>query len=135
MSVLCVVEDNELDQRIIKLNLIKYPVFKHTIYFYDGQPLLKYLQENKNDRSNLPDVLLLDLKMPHVDGWKVLDALQVLYPMLCKQIAVYIISASIIPKEINKALSYPFVSDFIAKPLTKDILTAIANGSKQYVYR
>ena len=135
MSVLCVVEDNELDQRIIKLNLIKYPVFKHTIYFNNGQPLLKYLQENKNDRSNLPDVLLLDLKMPNVDGWKVLDALQVMYPALAKQIAIYIISASIIPKEINKALSYPFVSDFIAKPLTKDILTAIANGSKQYAYR
>jgi CheY-like chemotaxis protein len=135
MSVLCIADDNELDQRIIKLNLIKYPVFKHVLYFHDGLPLLNYLKENKDDSANLPDVVLLDLNMPHFSGWNVLDALQVIYPAFCKNIGVYVISASIIPKDINKALTYDFVKDFIAKPVTKDILASIANGNRQYIYR
>ena len=135
MSVLCIVDDNELDQRIIKLNLIRYPVFKHVLYFNGGLQLLNYLKENRNDYTNLPDIILLDLNMPQFSGWNVLEALETVYPSLCKKIAIYIISASIIPKDINKALSYDFVIDFISKPVTKDILTAIANGGKQFVYR
>jgi CheY-like chemotaxis protein len=133
MSNLCIVDDNELDMRIMKLNLIRNPVFKHALYFYDGQQFVKYIRENRADRSNLPDVVFLDLVMPNYSGWDVLEAMQSMYPALAKEIAVYILSASIIPRDINKALSYDFVKDFITKPLTKDILIAIANTSKYQV--
>jgi len=126
MSILCIVDDNELDLRIMKLNLLKYPVFKHVLYFYGGLQLIKYLEENKADSSNLPDIIFLDLNMPQFSGWNVLDALETIYPNLCKQVSVYFVSASIIPKDINRALAYDFVKDFIAKPVTKDILLSVS---------
>jgi len=130
MSILCIVDDNELDQRIIKLNLIRYPVFKHVLYFHDGLQFIKYLKENKNDRANLPDVVLLDLNMPQFNGWNVLDAMEMINPALSKQIVFYIISASIIPKDINRALNYDFVNDFISKPVTREVLNSVADGSR-----
>jgi CheY-like chemotaxis protein len=130
MSILFVVDDNDLDHRILKLNLIRFPVFKHVLYFYEGLKLIKYLKENKNDSANLPDIILLDLNMPVCDGWNVLDAIALAYPGLSKKPVVYMVSASIMPSDINQALSYFFVKDFISKPITKDILKAISQGEK-----
>ena len=47
MSILCIADENELDQRIIKLNLIRYPIFKHVLHFYSGPQLMTYLTENR----------------------------------------------------------------------------------------
>jgi response regulator RpfG family c-di-GMP phosphodiesterase len=92
------------------------------------------LKENKNDRSNLPDIVLLDINMPQFNGWNVLDALESIYPTLSKQISLYIISASINPRDINKALSYELVKDFIAKPVTRDILVSVSNQNRYSTY-
>jgi CheY-like chemotaxis protein len=135
MSVLCIADSNELDQRIMKLNLLKFPIFKHVLHFYRDAELLSYLKENRNDTSNLPDVLLLDLNIQQQSQPNILESLQSLYPNFRKKPDVYIISASILPKDINKALSYEFVQDYITKPVTKDILRQIVTGTRPYVYR
>jgi CheY-like chemotaxis protein len=122
MSVLCIADSNELDQRIMKLNLLKFPIFKHVLHFYRDAELLNYLKENRNDASNLPDVLLLDLNTQQQNQANILEALQFVYPTLRKKTEVYIISASILPKDISK-------------PVTKDILRQIVTGTRPYVYR
>lgn len=131
MSTLCVVDDDVIFQRIIKITLIKYPAFKHVSYYSQGKSLLKYLIDNVNDFSNLPDVLFLDLNMPGFDGWDVLDALQKFYSSLCKKIAVYVVSASIMERDKTRAMTYSFVTEFIVKPLGKDKLIAISNAVSQ----
>jgi CheY-like chemotaxis protein len=126
MSTLFVVEDNEIDQCIIKLNLLKNPIFEQVAYYNGGLPLVNYLIEHKDDSANLPDAIFLDLSMPEYDGWDVLDALQDIYPTLSKKMNVYIVSASIFSRDINKAKDYPFVQEFISKPFTKDNLISIS---------
>jgi len=122
MSTLFVVDDNEIDKRIMKFTLVKYPAFDYVLYFDGGLPLINYLKEHKNDYNNIPDTVFLDLRMPDYDGWKVLEELQALYPALSKKLKVYIITASINPEDKMKAEEYPFVQHFISKPFTKDTL-------------
>jgi CheY-like chemotaxis protein len=127
MHTLFIVDDDMVFQRIMKMTLIKYPVFKHVHYFTEGKSLLTYLIKNKNDFSNLPDVIFLDLSMPELDGWGVLDAMQHFYSSLCKKIAVYIVTVSVIAKDKERAATYGFVEEFISKPLYGDKIMAIKN--------
>ena len=128
MYTLFVLDDDIVFQRLMKLMFIRYPVFKLVLYYNESKPLLNYLAEYKNDCSNLPDIIFLDLSMPVVDGWKVLNAIEKLYPSLCKKIEVYVVTVSIMEKDKERALAYPFVKEFISKPIYKDKLISICYG-------
>ena len=127
MSTLFVVDDNELDQCIMKLNLANAPVFDHVSYFNKGIPLIEFLEQHKDDSDDLPDVLFLDLRMPGFDGRDVLEALKVIYQKLSKKITVYLLSASILSKDIHLTKHYDFVRGFIPKPITKQNLLSVSS--------
>jgi len=133
MSTLFVVDDNEIDQRIIQLNLVKYPVFDQVSYYKGGIPLIDYIKKNKDNSDILPDAIFLDLCLPGFDGWHVLDALQEIYASLSKKINVYIVSASVLSSDIFKAKSYDFVQEFISKPITKHNLLSISDEMRSQI--
>jgi CheY-like chemotaxis protein len=125
MNTLFVVEDHELDRLIMKINIDRLGLFKNVLYYPDGEPLMQYINEHKNDEAQLPDGILLDLRMPGYDGWKVLKALNDLHPQLTKKINVYIISATIFPDTVSKTKQYEFVKYFFFKPITPKNLLSI----------
>ena len=72
-----------------------------------------------------PEILLLDLSMPIMDGWEFLEEYILLSPKLDRKITIYIISSSISPYDIDKAKSISIVTDFIIKPISKEKLIEI----------
>ena len=132
MKTLFVADDNELDLRIIRLNLARNAVFGHVLYFNDGKTLWDYIKSNIDDAVNLPDVIFLDLKMLEMDGWDVLESLEKNYTRFPKPISVYIISTSIDVNERRKAMSYHFVKEFISKPLYRDKIISIAKEDEYF---
>jgi CheY-like chemotaxis protein len=128
MSKLIVVDDNELDRRIIEFNLVKHSIFENVAYYDEGRPLIEFLIEHKSNTERLPDAIFLDLRMPDFDGWDVLEAMKEIYSSLKKDIAVYIVTASISLQDRFRAMNYSFVSRFISKPITKEILISIYAG-------
>jgi len=121
MSSLVVVDDNELDWLIVNFNLQKHSNFSKVTYYNGGLPFMDYINQNVNDKDNLPDTVLLDLNMPNFNGWDVLNALKTLYPFLAKKIGVYIVTSSISFIDIDRSKGYGFVRQFISKPFTKDL--------------
>ena len=55
-----------------------------------------------------------------MNGWGFLDRYESLG--LPGQTRVYVVSSTIDPVEIEKAQSYPFVCEFVEKPMTVDVL-------------
>lgn len=75
--------------------------------------------------GTLPQVILLDLNMPLMSGWDVLEALQPLQPHLLGRCAVYILTSSLAPADRNRAREYPLVAGLLHKPLDQDKIQAI----------
>lgn len=75
------------------------------------------LERIKNELT--PDLILLDLNMPGMNGWEFLDNFQ----KIGKNITVYILTSSIDSADYRKAQKYKLVKKYIEKPLNPDIIT------------
>jgi len=126
MGSLFVLDDDSVFHRIIELSLSKSRPFKSIYHHYDGKALINYIWANRNDKANLPDVIFVDIKMPVLDGWGFMDTLQKIIPELCKKITIYVVTVSVIKDDMIRAATYPFVEEFISKPVTPSKLVAIA---------
>ncbi len=126
MGSLFVLDDDAVFHRLMELSLARSRPFKGLYHHYDGKALIKYIWDNRNDMSNLPDVIFVDIKMPILDGWGFLDILQKIYPELCKKISIYVVTVSVIKNDMIRAATYPFVEEFISKPVALNKLESIA---------
>ena len=86
--------------------------------FSSGVEAVRYLTEHANNPDQLPDVLLVDINMPVLDGWMVLDEFKSLKTQLKKKIAFYMVSSSIDELDVSRAKDDSAVVDYIIKPIS-----------------
>lgn len=79
-KTLLLVEDNPDDETLTLRALQKYKLANQIVVARDGQEALDYLfgegEYQGRDISELPQVILLDLKLPKVNGLQVLEQLR-----------------------------------------------------------
>lgn len=121
---LFILEDEEISQYIMKAILQQFKGFK-TTYFDDGLSLIDHLIRHVDQPAYLPDVIFVDLNMPGLNGWDVLDAIRHMTQLLYADIPVYIISTSVSPIDRQRALAYPFVRDFFFKPVRTALIRQV----------
>jgi len=68
---------------------------------------------NRIKQELTPDLILLDLNMPGMNGWEFLDR----FHETGKEITVYILTSSIDPDDFSKARKYKTVKRYLEKPL------------------
>ncbi|HEX6914462.1 MAG TPA: response regulator [Chitinophagaceae bacterium] len=69
-----------------------------------------------------PDLILLDLNMPVMDGWSFLEDYIRKYSDRLPQTKIAILSSTVNPEDFIRAQKYPIVIDFINKPLTIELV-------------
>jgi len=96
--------------------------------FGNGLDAINFLKENCKNADTLPEIILLDLSMPIMDGWQFLDEFTKLAPKIDKKITIYICSSSISPSDVLLAKKNNLVSDYIIKPVSKEKLIELIKG-------
>lgn len=122
---LCIVDDDDLYLTILKKIILHYELCEEIMVFKNGQEAVDFFKSVEDgEDERLPDVIFLDLDMPVLDGWGFLDE----YPQferVLKDTDIYISSSSKYSVDINRAKSYPFISDYLVKPLDQTILKRV----------
>jgi CheY-like chemotaxis protein len=75
--------------------------------------------------GTLPQVILLDLNMPLMSGWDVLEALKPLESQLRGHCAIYILTSSLAPADTHRARQYPLVAGVLHKPMDQAEIQAL----------
>jgi CheY-like chemotaxis protein len=83
--------------------------------YVNGQRAFDNLKEAVESGGTLPDIILLDLNMPRMDGWDFLDAFDSL--AIAKEVSVFVVTSSIRPDDIEKTSRYKQVKGFFSKPI------------------
>lgn len=99
--------------------------------FTDGELAIRYLEEICGKPELLPDIILMDISMPVMDGWEFLKEYSLLRPKIKKDIALYIVSSSISPQEVERSKGFSAVSDFLIKPLERGKIVEIIDSAKE----
>lgn len=127
IDTLCVIDDDDIYTFTIKRIIAKAEVAEKTIFFHNGRVAIDFIRDCVEAIANLPDMILLDLNMPVLDGWQFLDEFIKLVPRIGKKILIYIVSSSIDEDDFKRAKEMELVSDFIVKPLNAMDLRSIVD--------
>ncbi|TDS16992.1 response regulator receiver domain-containing protein [Maribacter caenipelagi] len=117
MIRILIIEDDEVTNFIAKTNLEKFG-YKNITIALNGQLGLDYLQTN-----TCPDIILLDINMPVLDGWDFLDKVNELN--LCSDIPVVITTSSFRDDDKLKADGYHNIIEYLEKPINFQHLNTV----------
>lgn len=74
-----------------------------------------------------PDILLIDINMPIMDGWNLSDKLFEQHAEDLKETDCYILSSSVNQNDKDQAEKHPLIKEYLVKPLRKDKLLEIVH--------
>jgi CheY-like chemotaxis protein len=124
ISKVCIIDDDKLYVSLVSMLIHKYEFAREIIVFANGQEALDYFAENiDNPTESLPDIILLDLNMPIMNGWEFLDEIKPFVDkLLARNVKLNIVSSTINPAEVHRAESHNIVHHFINKPISKEAI-------------
>lgn len=111
--LILMVEDNDGDILLTQEAFLDGNLSNRLIVAKHGQAAIDYLEKAKKDNIDIPDLILMDINLPLVNGHEAIahirkdDAL--------KNIPIFIFSSSNAPLDLEK--SKTFVQHYLTKPL------------------
>lgn len=127
--VILLAEDDPAHAEIVRRNMEHSRIANHLIHVADGQAALDYLYRRQGfsdpASSPRPGLLLLDLRMPRVDGLEVLKTVKS-DPELMR-IPVVILTTSAAESDIARAYDH-HANSYLVKPVDFTMFTSLMDA-------
>ncbi|MEX0844673.1 MAG: response regulator [Balneolaceae bacterium] len=124
INSVCIIDDDKIYTYGISKIIKTYLPGKKLISFENGLKALEGIKQMADNNEELPDLILLDIDMPEMNGWDFLHAFEKIRNSIEKEIQVFVISSRVDNdnQELYKIEWNKKVSDFIQKPVDIETL-------------
>ena len=128
-KMVMIIDDNKIDRLLVELNIKRYSFAEKIISKESARSALEYLEESANSPDKLPGVIFLDIRMPEIDGFGFLNEYEKLPDSVKNNCSIMMLSSSLDPEDLEKALNNKFVQRFINKPINGQKLREIVDDT------
>lgn len=118
------IDDDDVNNYINARLLKKLAITENVNVSVNGEEALKYLHRVNSDASEFPDLILLDINMPVMDGFEFLQQFSSIN-FTPKEPVVIMLTTSSNEKDMGQIAFYPRVAGFLNKPLTEEKMQTI----------
>lgn len=132
IKLACIIDDDNIYVNLIKKIIDTKKLCESLIIFENGQKGIEYfktLLQNFSKKEDIPEVILLDINMPIMNGWEFIERFTKIKNKFNSQITLYVVSSSINVVDIEKAKSLSTVENFLVKPVNISELEAVFTKS------
>jgi len=116
----CIAIAEDQDHNFLLLDHIIKRQGGKTIRFNDGLSILEYFSGNRNTEIK---IILMDIKMPGIDGFEAMERIKKLHP----DIKIIAQTAHAMPEDINEFIQKGF-DNYITKPINIQLLKDMLNS-------
>lgn len=125
LNCVLLIDDDDATNYIHEYLLKKMNCAEQLCIEYHAEEALNKLRNKSLPEGENPELILLDLNIPSMNGWEFLQEFQKLENH--KESKIIILTTSLNPDDRKKAAAINEVIDFKNKPLTMDLLQEILN--------
>ena len=120
-----IVDDDYASNYLTEIILIDLNIATHINITRNGREALNFVKENCSSKTAYcPELILLDINMPIMDGFEFLEEFEKLPYIQSNPIPVLLLTTSTNLKDVEKAKKFN-VAGYIEKPLTEEKFIAI----------
>ncbi len=119
-----IVDDNPIDL-MVNRRLLQNTFEGATVNsFNNSVDAVEFFKKNGNNSAELPNVLLLDIIMPRLDGFQVIEELEKIFTTI--PFKIFLLSSTLDDADFDKAKESRSVQRILGKPLdTENLKTLI----------
>lgn len=116
-----IIDDDPVVVLMMKHLIIKHELSNSPLVFRNGLEAIQYLEKDYTPSTNY--IILLDLNMPVMDGWKFLEELKSFASP--ENTMVFIVTSSSDQTDRESVGTNPYVLDFFVKPMISDTVLSL----------
>ncbi|MFD0797591.1 response regulator [Maribacter chungangensis] len=128
LKSILLVDDDEASNFLHSIFISKLAMDIEVNAAINGQEALDFILNKGQDKLALPCMVMLDLRMPVVDGWEFVRMYEEQVPeKLKEQLMIVLVTISDNDQDKERAKNNPYIVDFAQKPLSDNTFKKIIN--------
>lgn len=131
MRLIYIVDDDKIYHYTSKVLINRLDPNSVINHYYDGKSSLEALNKALTEGEQTPEIILLDINMPDVNGWEFIEAYKNIKHNLRQIPEIYVVSSSIDPNDMKKAKSIPEITAYLTKPLSMETIANLLKLNTQ----